>query len=162
MSKKQADSPNQKPVKRNKRGAPKGSGSKYNDERAALICARIADGVSARAACREAGIDLVTHYRWQREHPEYAQQVSRAKDDQADSFVDDLIALADSEEDVARAKLKIDARKWIASKFKPKSFGDRLAVDQKTTIETASDEELIAELKRKLEGLGTDLSDLIK
>ena len=146
-------------------GRPKGSGSKYNTERAALICARIADGKSARSACTEAGIDLVTHYRWQREHPEYAQQVSRAKDDQADTFVDDMILMADSEEDVARAKLKIDARKWVASKFKPKAYGDKLQVDQTTRIEDHSAEEIKEALQQKLKALqaqGIDVGALIK
>ena len=110
-------------------GAPKGSGSKYNDERAAAICGLLAEGNSARYACGQVGIDMVTFYAWQRAHPEFAQQVSYAREDQADTFADQMCDIADMEEDVARAKLKIDARKWVAARMKPRSWGDRQDVN---------------------------------
>ena len=53
--------------------------------------------------------------------------------------------IADNEEDINRAKVMIDARKWTASKLKPKKYGDRISkeisgpdggpVDMKWTVE---------------------------
>jgi len=146
-------------------GAPKGSGSKYNTERAAAICALIADGNSARRSCQKVGIDLVTFYTWQRVHPEFAQEVSRAREDQADTFADDMCNIADDEEDVQRAKLKIDARKWVAARMKPRSWGDKLQVDQTTRIEDHSPEEIKEALQQKLKALqaqGIDVGALLK
>ena len=73
--------------------------------------------------------------------------------------------IAESHEDVQRAKLIIDARKWVASRMKPKSWGDRLHVDQKTTVQSLSDEELerqISQQLRALQAQGIDISKLIK
>ena len=57
----------------------------------------------------------------------------------ADRLVDEILELADEPMPeglegasasawVQRARMRVDARKWIASKFKPKMYGDRLDV----------------------------------
>lgn len=77
----------------------------------------------------------------------------RARDMQADYLADQIIEIADdssndtikfikdgqqqeieNKEWVNRSKLRVEARKWIASKLKPKKYGDRLEVDQKTEL----------------------------
>lgn len=102
-----------------------GRPSKYTEELGARICASIADGKSARQTCRDVSIDLTTLYKWLRDHEEFSKQYARAREDAADTLVDDLMEIAETEEDVQRAKLKIDARKWVAARMKPKSWGDR-------------------------------------
>ena len=67
-----------------------------------------------------------TFYAWSREKDDFSAQLTRARLDQADTFADQMCDIADDEEDVARAKLKIDARKWVAARLKPKSWGDRV------------------------------------
>ena len=154
-----------KPSRKGVGGAPKGSGSKYTPELGAEICQGIAEGNSARSTCAKHGIALATFYNWQREHPQFASQVSQAREDQADSFADEMSQIAESHEDVQRAKLIIDARKWVASRMKPKSWGDRLHVDQKTTVQSLSDEELerqISQQLRALQAQGIDISKLLK
>lgn len=52
-----------------------------------------------------------------------------ARDVQADSLFDDLLTIADAnDEEVNRSRLRIDTRKWAASKLKPKKYGDKVAV----------------------------------
>jgi hypothetical protein len=77
----------------------------------------------------------------------------RARDMQADFLADQIIEIADdsskdtikfmkdgqqqemeNKEWVNRSKLRVEARKWIASKLKPKKYGDKLEVDQKTEL----------------------------
>lgn len=82
---------------------------------------------------------------------EFLHQYVRAREMQADFLAEEIIEIADdSSDDVLRAKkvknadgsemilleehkeftnrskLRVDARKWIASKFKPKKYGDKV------------------------------------
>lgn len=81
---------------------------------------------------------------------EFSDRYARAKEEQADVLADEMIEIADNcTDDVAlisvskdgeakegvnhsainRARLQIDTRKWIASKLKPKKYGDKVDVD---------------------------------
>jgi len=104
-----------------KRGRP----TTYTPETGDRICELMAEGVSAVRACKEVGVPMRTFYAWQRDNEAFSAQVTRARDDQADTFADQMCDIAEYDEDVQRAKLKIDARKWVASRMKPKSWGDR-------------------------------------
>lgn len=50
-------------------------------------------------------------------------------------------------EHVQRSRLRIDARKWIAAKLKPKKYGERLGLDH--GVQRAQP---LSELIRKLQG----------
>ena len=63
---------------------------------------------------------------WLRGHPEFSEQYARAREEQADAISDECLEIAEKEPDVQRAKLKIDTRKWFASKMKPKKYGERV------------------------------------
>lgn len=56
----------------------------------------------------------------------------KAKGDQSDLLVDEMISIADDDSEdeqgntsVQRCKLRVETRKWVASKLKPKIYGDR-------------------------------------
>lgn len=106
-----------------------GRPTKYKPETGDKLCEIIAEGGSASKACASVGIPMRTFYQWNRENEGFSAQLSRAREDQADTFADQMCDIADDEEDVARAKLKIDARKWVAARMKPKSWGDRQSVE---------------------------------
>ncbi|MEI6207471.1 MAG: hypothetical protein WCP20_11860 [Desulfuromonadales bacterium] len=78
---------------------------------------------------------VMTLYKWLRENESFANQYADAKCNQSDILVDSLLDIADDDSgdadgsvSVQRAKLRTDVRKWIASKLKPKAYGDRLDV----------------------------------
>lgn len=71
----------------------------------------------------------------------FATLYARAKEDQADVLIDEMLEIADDKTDdlistefgnsgnsvaVARARLQVDTRKFIAAKLKPKKYGDKL------------------------------------
>ncbi len=73
----------------------------------------------------------------------FATLYARAKEEQADSLVEEMLTIADDDSKdtlagefgehgnavaVARARLQVDTRKFIASKLKPKKYGDKLDV----------------------------------
>lgn len=55
-----------------------------------------------------------------------AQVYASAQAGRAELLVDDLVNIADTEPDPQKARNRIDARKWVASKLQPQKFGDRL------------------------------------
>jgi hypothetical protein len=122
-----------------------GRPTKYNQEIADRICELISTtSKSMRTICNEVGINYISHLRWTREHEEYSTQYARAKEDQSDFLIEQMIEIADdstsdstvdefgnermNSEYVQRSRIRIDTRKWIASKLKPKKYGDKVDV----------------------------------
>ena len=109
--------------------AKRGRQTTYTPEKGDKLCELIAEGMSASKACKKVGVPMRTFYEWNREHKDFSAQLTCARQDQADTFADQMCDIADDEGDVQRAKLKIDARKWVAARMKPKSWGDKQAVE---------------------------------
>ncbi len=76
-----------------------------------------------------------TIFAWMRLHEEFSNNYTRAREQQADTFADEMQAIADnSDGDHQRDRLRIDTRKWIASKLKPKKYGDKIEVEHAGTV----------------------------
>jgi hypothetical protein len=112
------------------------------------ICERIAQGESLRAICASDGMPAMsTVFLWLNDDSTFSEQYARARETQADAFADEIVAIADEppqlvmtgdgeETEVAldgaaiqRQRLRIDARKWVASKLKPKKYGEKVDHD---------------------------------
>jgi len=106
----------------------------YSTELALEICARIQEGQTLNQICQDAEMpNNRTIYRWLVDHQDFCQMYTRAKEDQADTYADQIIEIADSSEggkiaDVQSAALRVDARKWIAAKLKPRKYIDSKAL----------------------------------
>lgn len=118
----------------------------YTPEKADVICARLAQGESLRSVCRDEQMpDCATVFAWMRKFPEFLKQYARAKEESADAMAEDILDIADTPQigSVTKTKadgsietregdmiehrrLQVDARKWLASKLKPKKYGDRV------------------------------------
>lgn len=126
----------------------------YSLELIDLICQRLASGESMRSISRDEDMPAMsTLFKWLREHEEFSQQYTKAKEESADALVEDMLDIADNqvgnpvlnedgepllEDDgtvvktvdgpsVQHARLRVDTRKWAASKLKPKKYGDKIA-----------------------------------
>lgn len=101
--------------------------SEYCKDKAADICARLAEGQSLRSICALENMpDVKTVYRWMGANEEFRQQYALAREDQADTLADEMIDISDDQtEDPQSRRVRIDTRKWIASKLKPKKYGDK-------------------------------------
>jgi hypothetical protein len=121
--------------------------SDYSPELAAKICERLADGESLKSICTADDMpSKASVYVWLTKHSEFLDMYTRAREDQADTLADEIIDIADdasrdtktitrddgSEYDVCntewinRSRLRVDARKWVAAKLKPKKYGERI------------------------------------
>lgn len=99
----------------------------YSEQLAGAICERIAEGESVRAISKDPDMPAMsTIFKWLTIHPMFAEQYARARDEQAETLADEITFIADTEEDVQRARVRIDARKWVAGKLKPKKYGEKI------------------------------------
>ncbi len=107
--------------------------------KAEQVCQAIADGESARQAIAKAGISRTAFYaELAAEGSLLPNQYARAMEIRADWHAQRIEDIADRVEsgELApdQARVAIDARKWTASKLRPKVYGDKLQVDQDTTL----------------------------
>lgn len=124
-----------------------GRPTEYNPEIADRICEKIAtSSIGLKHILKEDGMpSQSTVYNWLRIHPEFLEKYTRAREDQADFMAEEILDIADdgsndlmtivkgdesyeveNKEVVNRSKLRVEARKWIASKLKPKKYGDKV------------------------------------
>lgn len=158
---------------------PLGRPSIYSQELADAICDRLADGKSLRAICLSEDMPSARAvHKWLETKPDFVQQYARAREAQADCLAEEIIDISDEQvtmikrskhnggDDkdgeqevvfdptaVARNRLRVDARKWYASKLAPKKYGDRMAIggaDDMPPIRTMSDADLDAKIAAKM------------
>lgn len=117
----------------------------YNESTANEILERIVSGESLRSIVKDDHMPVIsTVFRWMSHNEEFSKQYTRAKEEQAELLADEIIAISDEENTtvksyeggltevvfdstaVARNRLRVDARKWVAAKLKPKKYGDKM------------------------------------
>mgnify|MGYP000007485902 CR=1 FL=1 len=114
-------------------------------------------GDSLRTICKRDGMPSITSvFRWLGDEANQAfrDQYAQAREVQADVLAEQTIDIADDSsgdettdadgnprfnaEYAARSRLRIDARKWFASKLAPKKYGDKSTVDVNVNDSIAS------------------------
>lgn len=131
--------------------------TEYTAELALQICDHIASGLPLRAIAALPGMPaLSTMMVWlDGRHAEFTEQYARAREAQADKMAEEILSIADEEctmvradkhgskdDDgsgntevlfdataVARNRLRVDARKWLASRMAPKKYGDKIQAE---------------------------------
>ena len=113
-----------------------GRPTKYTPKLGQLICNKIASGTQGLVKlCEEEGMPLhATILQWlcDADKKEFCLSYQRARQLQADLLNEEIIAIADeppiekdTPTDIARARLRIDARKWKAAKLAPPKQNDK-------------------------------------
>jgi hypothetical protein len=125
------------------RGRPSGFSVELGDR----ICEALADGLSVRRIMRTESFSMSMLFRWLRQFPDFREQYARARSDQAHALVMDALDIADdggqdyvtedgevrfNSEHVQRSRLRVDTRKWYASKVLPKIYGERILHEDAT------------------------------
>lgn len=124
-----------------------GRPSEFSDAIADAICGHLASGRPLVRICKDEGMPhLSTVYRWMASNEQFREKYARARSDQADTLADEIIDIADDssndrivvdhgdgvveqrtdQEAIQRSRLRVDARKWYASKIAPKKYGERI------------------------------------
>lgn len=134
--------------KEDKEKKPRGKGRpvKYTKKVFDVLCKRISNGESLNKITKDKDMpDKETFYRWIRLHEDLSTQYTLAKQDRADTYADEIVDIADNKgqdkyidedgnekfdnEHINRTRLRIDARKWIASKLHPRNYGEWQKID---------------------------------
>src|SRR6202043_834661 len=96
------------------------------------ICDLIAEGASLGTISKMEGMPARRTVRgWLNAHPEFERQYEIARRERTDNLVEESIEISDSVKDctdnaaVQAARLRVDTRRWLASKLLPERFGDR-------------------------------------
>lgn len=118
----------------------------FTQEIADEFLAHVTMGRSFRKICSQDHMpSIATIYNWFRVHPTFLEQYTHAKEESADAMVEDLLDIADEPEtftetttladgsvvtrvvdNTRRTQLRIETRKWIATKLQPRKYGDKL------------------------------------
>lgn len=126
-----------------------GRPSSFTEAIGDAICERISDGQSLREICLANDMpNKATVFRWlaDERYAPFRDQYARAREAQADSLFDEMLDIADdgtndwvertrddgstyealNGEHIQRSKVRIDTRKWMAAKLRPKVYGDKI------------------------------------
>lgn len=143
-----------------------GRPSSFTQEIADTICERIATGESLRRICDDADMpSQPAVFRWIAANEEFRKQYALAREAQADALFDESLDIADNgrndwmerhgEDDagwqangehIQRSKLRIETRRWMAGKLRPKVYGDKQTVEHGVTGE-------VNELLKAIDGI---------
>ena len=88
-----------------------------------------------------------TIVKWSELGDSQREQYVRAQQHRAEKWAEEIVEIADDapKDDVNKARLQVDARKWVASKLLPKKYGDR----QTIALEEVTAETLLEALKKE-------------
>ena len=118
------------------------------DEAAEALCDVIADGGNLKEFCRDRNFSHSSVLRWINAQPARLDLYAHAREARADLLADEIVAISEEDrmvralnpetgeiEDVTfdatavqRNRLRVDARKWVAAKLRPRVYGDKLAL----------------------------------
>jgi hypothetical protein len=107
------------------------------------LCGYVAQGGHLAGFCRERGLLYTSVSDWIYGNPDRSVMYARAREERAEVLADEIVSISDEatvettyegEEvrlvldatAVARNRLRVDARKWAASKLKPRKYGDKV------------------------------------
>lgn len=122
--------------------------------------------------------------RWCLENDAFRDQYTRAKEQQADAFAEEMLDIVDdsrndwverensrngttfvalNEEAISRARLRAETRKWLMGKMRPKKYGEKSSIEltgkdgEAIEVKTKLDDEInsrIIELTTKIGAVG--------
>lgn len=112
------------------------------------ILSRIADGETLRQICRDKNMPAESTVRsWAlHDYDGFGARYARARDLQVEAWADESIEIADDatndwveretssgrtevvadRDHISRSRLRVDQRKWLMSKWKPSTYGDKI------------------------------------
>lgn len=106
---------------------------RYNPVLCDIIAQKIVEGVPMSEICKEPGMpSLHLIARWRKVYPEFNEAIEFARRARAELMRDRALEIAQSSPDkdeVAAAKMAVDALKWAAEKDDPEVYGNRTKVE---------------------------------
>lgn len=139
-----------KKVEGRKVGHPLPGMEVYNSEIVDELCLRLMDGEHLSDICRDVHMpNRKTVYIWLRDKPEFHEKYFHAKRIQMEAYVEEIVMISDdtsqdlldmpakdgkpafkimNKAKIYRDQLRVNTRKWIASKLSPSLYGDKATI----------------------------------
>ncbi|SCB60776.1 hypothetical protein GA0061105_11315 [Rhizobium aethiopicum] len=138
-----------------------GRPTKFSQALAEKICARIADRESLRSICRDEDMpakSTVLSWLADEDKAAFRARYALAREIMADSFVDEIVEIADNSSDdwiekknaagettgwqengeaIRRSQLRIATRQWVAEKLRPKKYSAKVEAGEAVTGEVS-------------------------
>ena len=117
------------------------------------LCDRLCAGESQTAIADSLKVGIATLSRWMAADPERSARVREARIAAArtfDEMAEAELRGATNPFGLAKARELASHYRWKASKLNPREYGDKLEIDQRTTITDLTEEQLDAKLARLL------------
>lgn len=125
------------------------------------MCEQICAGVSQTAIAKKLDVGIATLCRWIAGDLERSARVREARIAAARTFDDkaeQVLQGAKNAFQLAKARELASHYRWKASKFSPREFGERIEVENRTTITDLTDDQLNARLAQ-LAATGAEAGD---
>lgn len=108
-----------------------GRPSTYTEEMGDRICDLLTEGRSLRKICMSDEFPAAsTVYVWLDRFPSFAEKYTRAREAATEDMLEDILEIADDEKlDAQDKRVRIDTRKWVMGRLKPKKYGDKQQVE---------------------------------
>lgn len=115
-----------------------------------VVLEKIQSGMSVRQICSEPGMPCRTVVKgWIKSSPDRQREYAEACSERAEALAEALEAICDEpippgldgpaqSAFIQRQRLRVDTRKWIASKLAPKRYGEKLEIETNVQIDLAS------------------------
>jgi hypothetical protein len=113
--------------------------STFTEEKAEKICELLMLGHTLTKICKMEGMpSYVTVVNWMQKHEKFKEDYQFARNVGYDKMADDILDIADNNEgdikedgkvdwdNINRARLKVDTRKWLMSHALPKKYGAKI------------------------------------
>lgn len=127
--------------------------SGYNSEIAEKICELLSGGMSLVTICKQPDMpSRATVFVWLSKNKEFQDSYALAREAWADAIFEEILEISDDSDNdtttnergtlvanhewIARARLRVDTRKWALARMSPKKYGERNTTDLNVTDNT--------------------------
>lgn len=108
---------------------------KLTPRKQGMLLRYIASGKPASQWLRKHKISSSDMYNLIERDPIFRKEYLRARQQMAHALTDDMLTISDNpDEEIQRSRLRVDSRKWLASKLNATAYGDKLQVETSTKV----------------------------
>ena len=119
--------------------APNEQLDSFDRQKFEYAISEMSNGKALTVICKDPDMpDYATFQKWLLRDPDLFREYARARQLQADYYADETVEIADTDPNVARARNRMDARRWHASKLNPRKYGERINQELMASITTTN------------------------
>lgn len=114
-------------VAKRRRGAPQAQDPQVFMPK---VCDLMRQGLFVKDISKRLKVSVSTIVAWSYSS-EFSEPYARAREAQADALANQIVPIADGDRkkgDPNRDRLRVDARKWVAARLRPRVYGDKIDV----------------------------------